>query len=210
MLHLRSADRLAHCRTACLWRINVADSEVDGRIIGRALLFIKDISYDIRDVPKVAIQKVGRKALVNAMNRLERVLATTTLSVIVAGCGHGESPSEPTGTESISLTNVAPPDGTKLSPGASVTVTATVSTQESCSTGGTITMTIVDQTGKALSPAVSKFTSDGRHATSFSAVFTVPKTGTSHVDVKFSLYANDLCCFLCIFQPTAGVTYPVG
>jgi hypothetical protein len=146
----------------------------------------------------------------NRMNRLRLLLAIAVLSATVTSCSNDESPTEPTGTESISLTSVNPPDGTKIAPKTIVNVTATLSSQESCSTGGTITMTITDQNGKVLSPDVSKFISDGRHSTMFAASFTVPATGVSRVDVMFRLHANDFCCFLCLFEPTTSASYPVG
>ena len=145
------------------------------------------------------------------MNRLPLVLTITILSASVAGCGKGDSPTEPTtGTESMSLTSLSPPDGTRLALGTRVTVTATLSTQESCSTGGTITMTIKDQNGNVLSPDVRKPIDGGRHSTSFSPTFTVPATGVNHVNVNFGLHANDFCCLLCIFEPSAAASYPVG
>lgn len=143
------------------------------------------------------------------MNRLRLVFAATLLSATIIGCGgKGESPTAPQAAESITITTVAPPNGTKLTPRASVTIAATISAQETCDGGGTITMTVRDQNGNILSPDIRKTIDDGPHSVTFSATFTVPANGVSRVDVEFDLQDGGLCCVLCAHF--VQVSYPVG
>lgn len=148
----------------------------------------------------------------DAMKKLLR------LAVVFVMVSSGHSPSEPvaSGPDFLSLANITPPSGTALSPGTGVTFTVNLDYQETCvdaalgESGGTITMDIYDQTGKLLSPAVSKTVGNGRGSANFSGHISVPTAGVSQVDVVLTLTPAALNCLLQFQSFTVSATYPVS
>ena len=136
-------------------------------------------------------------------------------SALLVNCS-GHSPSEPAGPDFLTLANITPSSGSTLSPGSGVTFTANLDYQETCvdaglgESGGTIAMSIYDQTGKLLSPSVSKTVGNGRGSASLSGRISVPPAGVSQVDVVLTLTPAALNCLLQFQSFVVSATYPVS
>ncbi|HVT15955.1 MAG TPA: hypothetical protein VHQ90_07200 [Thermoanaerobaculia bacterium] len=130
---------------------------------------------------------------------------------LAAGC-NWRSSSEPETRDSLSLSSIDPPGGTRLAPGGPVTFTAFVDYQlfsQNVLSGdrGTITMDIEDQDGRDLDVEVRKTVNHGRGSTSLSDRVTVPATGVSQVKVTLSLIPDALNAPAVV---SVVASYPVG
>jgi hypothetical protein len=149
------------------------------------------------------------------MKRLQLFAVALTLVALVAGLVAGcyrHSPSEPESRDSISLASIAPPGGTRLSPGTPVTFTAAVDYElrsESFLAGdnGTITMDIENQNGRDLDTQVSKRVAHGQGSTSLSDRIDVPAAGVGQIRVVLTLIPEAVGAPTVV---TVAATYPVG
>jgi hypothetical protein len=139
------------------------------------------------------------------------ILVLCLVASLIAGC-NWRSSSEPETRDSLSLSSIDPPSGTRLAPGGPVTFTAFVDYQlvsQSFLSGdrGTITMEIEDQDGRDLDVEVRKTVNHGRGSTSLSDRITVPAAGVSQVKVTLSLIPDALNAPAVI---SVVATYQVG
>src|SRR5436190_6404931 len=126
----------------------------------------------------------------NYANRFTPSLVKIALIVTCFACGK-DSPTSPPAADSISLSSITPADGTKLAPGSTVNISATVAFHENCSADGTIVMRITDQNGTVLSPDVKATAPSGDHSKTLTNKFSVPSSGVTRVTVTLALIPND-------------------
>jgi hypothetical protein len=141
------------------------------------------------------------------------VLAVSALlaAALAASC-HWDSPSEPDSRDSLTVSSVDPPGGTRLTPGAAVTFTVQVdfdlrSGSVLSGDDGTLILTVEDQDGRRLDTEVRKRVSHGRGSTSLSDRLTVPATGVSQARVVVRLVPDAIDASTLI---STAATYPVG
>jgi hypothetical protein len=133
------------------------------------------------------------------------------VAVLAAACYH-DSPSEPGSRDSLTVSNVDPPSGTRLTPGTAVTFTVQVDFElrsGSVLSGddGTLVLTVEDQDGRRLDTEVRKRISHGRGSTSLSDRLTVPSTGVTQARVVVRLVPDAIDASTLI---STAATYPVG
>jgi hypothetical protein len=138
-------------------------------------------------------------------------LALFTLAAVAAaagGCGGGQSPSAPTLPNVISIRTLAPPAGTRLTPGASVTFTATLDYMLNNAGSAEISLVIDDQSYNVLNVGNQPTTvvSAGQGSAILTGTFRVPAAGVSQLQLLFTLTPNTS-----VPVPTvAPASYPVG
>lgn len=127
---------------------------------------------------------------------------------VAGGCSGGSSSSDLGGPDLIVIATIAPPEGTKLAAGSTVTFTAGLSYILNSSGAATIIMVIEDQDGRVLNPAseITTVVSRGTGSLQMSDTVTVPATGVSQIKVQFTLGPSPG------FAPpsVASASYPVG
>jgi hypothetical protein len=134
--------------------------------------------------------------------------STLVLLTGLAACSGGRSPSEPSLTDSISLSSISPAAGTKLAPGSGVTFSGTVNYTLGSAGTGRIVLVIQDQSGNLLTTAAQKTASilRGQGTVSLSDQITVPATGVTQIQVFFPLTPAGASQTNVVVH----ATYPVG
>ena len=127
---------------------------------------------------------------------------------VIGGSPAAPAPSPPT-SDSISLVNMAPPPGTNLSPGQTVTFTATVAYSLLSADSGVIALVIQDLANQRLQPIdtpqpTATITKGSGQAT-LSQSITLPGTGITGVRVFFPLAPAGATST----NVVVSVTYPV-
>jgi hypothetical protein len=135
------------------------------------------------------------------------VVALALATLAAAGCGGGRRSPTDVAFDDVSFVSLSPADGTRLTPGSTVTVSGTVRYELNNLPSGFIVLVIQDQNSHLLTadqPAVA--TTDRQGTATLSHQVTVPATGVTQVRVFFVLANAAL-----ISTPTnAQATYPVG
>jgi hypothetical protein len=129
------------------------------------------------------------------------------LFIVLAGCRGGRSPSEPGGSDSITLTSISPTAGALLAHGSVVTFTATVAYTLSSASTGNIRLVVEDQNNNLLTvtqPTVS--VTRGQGSVTLTDQITVPATGVSQVRVFLPLNPGSASTT----NVVANANYPVG
>jgi hypothetical protein len=147
-----------------------------------------------------------------AMKRTQLLAAVILLAAaLAAGCDR-RSPSEPDSRDSLSLSSIDPPSGTKLAPGATVTFTAVVDYQlRSASVlggdRGTLILNVENQDGRDLDTEVRKTIGHGQGSTSLSDRITVPAAGVRQIKLLVTLIPDAAGAPTLISE---AATYPVS
>jgi hypothetical protein len=142
------------------------------------------------------------------------ILGFALVTVLAVACQH--SPSEPDQPDGITSASFVPASGTKLTPGAPVTFTATIGYHLSCSDsytpngGGSITLNISDQRGNELGPDVTRSVGQGPDTVTLSERINVPTAGASKIDALVIASPSALSCTLRFVSYSVSASYPVG
>ena len=143
---------------------------------------------------------------------LAAVFFVPALVAVLAAACYRDSPSEPGSRDSLTVSSIDPPGGTRLTPGGAVTFTVQVD-YELRSGGvllgddGTLVLAVEDQGGRDLDTEVRKRVSHGRGSTSLSDRLVVPSAGVSQVRVVVRLVPDALDAPTLI---STAATYPAG
>jgi hypothetical protein len=124
----------------------------------------------------------------------------------MAGACH--SPTEPSGPDAIAFVSIAPPDGTTLSAGSSVSMTATLKYTLNDADQGLIYWDSTDQTGRLLGHQPSTMVNRGHGSVTLSDHFSLPSTGVTQIRVAIVLTPAELISFG--GGPEVDAFYPVG
>jgi hypothetical protein len=146
------------------------------------------------------------------MKRLPVSTFVFALVVVLAAACYRDSPSEPGSRDSLTVSNVDPSGGTRLTAGAAVTFTVQVDydlRNGSFLSGddGTLVLAVEDQHDRDLDTEVRKRVSHGRGSTSLSDRLVVPSAGVTEVRVVVRLIPDAIDASTLI---ATAATYPVG
>ena len=145
------------------------------------------------------------------MKRLHLFAAALALAAAALGGCEWHSSTEPESRDSISVSSMSPPNGSRLAPGSTVTFTAVVDYQLRSDSllsddQGTISMDIEDQNDRDLDVQVRKRIGHGQGSTSLSDRILVPASGVSQVKVVVTLIPD---AFNAPTVVSVAGTYPV-
>lgn len=111
------------------------------------------------------------------------------LGALVSGCsGDDDSPTGPSQvTDSITIQEISPVDGTALNRGTDVTFTARIGYSLGSASAGRVILVTQDQTGQTIAPQPNANVPRGSGTVSLSQRVTIPAQGVTRVDVFFPL-----------------------